>query len=96
MIMRVITFVSDDGYNVDVTGEFVELKSEYHSNKYGTRPQGSPFKHFLVIGTTKVDVTDVEMICCPSLLPDDGVLFRRDDPKRVSSLLALLHKTLGV
>ena len=37
MIMRVITFVSDDGYNVDVTGEFVELKSEYHSNKYGTR-----------------------------------------------------------
>jgi len=96
MILRVITFVSDDGYNVDVTGEFVELKSEYHSNKYGMNPPGSPFKHTLIVGTTKVDVADIEAIFSPSLLPDDGVLYRRDDPKRVSSVLTTLQHICGV
>lgn len=46
MIMRVITFVSEDGYNVDVTGEFVELKSEYHSNKYGKSTVNKIFHNF--------------------------------------------------
>lgn len=92
MIVRVITFLDDTGYRLDVTGILNEVKQEYNSNKYGNNPKGSPFKDTITVGNTVVKLEDIESLQIAG--DNTDYTFNPENDSRVSRIQSILISKL--
>ena len=94
MIVRVVTFLDETGYRLDVAGVLNEVKQEYNSNKYGIKPVGSPFKDTVTVGNTVVRLDAIETLQIAG--DEDDYTFSEENTNRVSRIQGiLLSKLMG-
>ncbi|MBR4407373.1 MAG: hypothetical protein IKT27_03570 [Clostridia bacterium] len=94
MIVRIVTFLDDTGYRLDVAGVLNEIKQEYHSNKYATNLPGNPFKDTITVGNTVVRLDAIETLQIAG--DDTDYTFNEENSNRVSHIQSiLLSKLMG-
>lgn len=94
MIVRVVTFLDETGYRLDVAGVLTEVKQEYNSNKHGLKPAGNPFKDTVTVGNTVVRLDDIETLQIAG--DENDYTFSDDNINRVSRIQdILLSKLMG-
>lgn len=94
MIVRVVTFLDETGYRLDVAGVLNEVKQEYNSNKHGLKPSDSPFKDTVIVGNTVVRLDRIETLQIAG--DDTDYTFNEENSNRVSHIQSiLLSKLMG-
>lgn len=92
MYFRVVTFLDETGYRLDVAGVLNEIKQEYNLNKHGLKPAGSPFKDTVTIGNTVVRLDTIETLQIAG--DDNDYTFYEENTYRVSRIQDILLSNL--
>lgn len=94
MIVRVVTFLDDTGYRLDVAGVLNEIKQEYHSNKHDINLPRSPFKDTITVGNTVVRLDTIETLQIAG--DETDYTFNEENSNRVAHIQhILLSKLMG-